>query len=328
MARRNIFQPPAPPPTEVPSEPLDPIPAEPRPRFPNTGAMSGMKSTLRDLSSNAVREIDTAMIDDGGPKDRLDFADADVAELAESIRAHGQQVPVMVRPVAERPGYYRVVYGRRRLRALRLLGLPAKALVRSLTDQQAILAQGQENSQRLDPSFIEKALFASELVQGGYDTAVIVEALAIDRPMLSRMSKVARSIPDAVVRAIGPAHGVGRRRWEDLADLLRDQRLDIEALAQSALVGSEAMTSDDRFARLAEAAAQAARAENHGRSRAPALAVRLDDGSMLGEIRRSGRSLSIRLAAGGHADFARWLLDDADEHLRRLHADWKVSRGD
>ncbi|HEX9857032.1 MAG TPA: ParB N-terminal domain-containing protein [Paracoccaceae bacterium] len=32
----------------------------------------------------------------------------------------------MVRPLPERPGYYRIVYGRRRLRALRLLGLSAR----------------------------------------------------------------------------------------------------------------------------------------------------------------------------------------------------------
>lgn len=157
MARRNIFQPPAPPATP-------PEPVEPRTRFPETGAMSGMKSTLRDLSSNAVREIDPAYIDGAGPKDRLDFSDEDVADLAESIRAHGQQVPIMVRPIAERPGYYRIVYGRRRLRALSRLGVPAKALVRSLNDEQAILAQGQENSQRLDPELHREGAFRERVI--------------------------------------------------------------------------------------------------------------------------------------------------------------------
>ncbi|WP_232231031.1 ParB/RepB/Spo0J family partition protein [Rhodobacter xanthinilyticus] len=139
--------------------------------------MSGVKSTLKDLSSNAVREIAPDLIEEDGPKDRLAFADADVAQLAESIRQHGQQVPIMVRPMAEKPGSYRIVYGRRRLRALRLLGQPAKALVRALSDDEAILAQGQENAQRLDPSFIEKSLFAAELAASGYETAVILDAL-------------------------------------------------------------------------------------------------------------------------------------------------------
>lgn len=158
MARRNIFQPP-PPPDSV-RRLANRIA---NPRFPNTGAMSGVKSTLRDLSSNAVREIDPSLIDDGGPKDRLAITDADVADLVQSIRAHGQQVPIMVRPLLENPGRYRIVYGRRRLRALKLAGIPAKALIRTLTDEQAILAQGQENSLRLDPSFIEKAIFVTDL---------------------------------------------------------------------------------------------------------------------------------------------------------------------
>ncbi|MGL4525422.1 MAG: ParB/RepB/Spo0J family partition protein, partial [Aestuariivirga sp.] len=124
---------------------------------------------MRDLSSNAVKELDPALIDDGGPKDRLAISDSDVADLAESIRLHGQQVPIMVRPLPETPGRYRIVYGRRRLRALKLIGVPAKALVRTLTDEQAILAQGQENSLRLDPSFVEKAIFVNELADSGYD---------------------------------------------------------------------------------------------------------------------------------------------------------------
>jgi len=57
MARRNIFQPPPPP--NPGSEAGQP---DSKPRFPNTGAMSGVKSTLRDLSSNAVREIDPSLI--------------------------------------------------------------------------------------------------------------------------------------------------------------------------------------------------------------------------------------------------------------------------
>ncbi|KKK64058.1 hypothetical protein LCGC14_2988040, partial [marine sediment metagenome] len=144
MARRNLFQPPAPPTASGTETGPEADTGASKPRFPNTGAMSGVKSTLKDLTSNAIREIPAEMIDDGGPRDRLAFADEDVAQLAESIRSHGQQVPIMVRPIAERPGQYRVVYGRRRLRALRLIGRSAKALVRSLSDHEAILAQGQE----------------------------------------------------------------------------------------------------------------------------------------------------------------------------------------
>jgi len=121
MARRNLFQPPPPPDADSTAAPS----SEQKARFPNTGAMSGVKSTLKDVASNAVREISVDVIEESGPKDRLSFTDSDILTLAESIKAHGQQVPIMVRPISDKPGHYKIVYGRRRLRALRSLGIPA-----------------------------------------------------------------------------------------------------------------------------------------------------------------------------------------------------------
>lgn len=307
MARRNIFQPPPPP----PEDPAD------RPRFPNTGAMSGVKSTLRDLSSNAVREIDPAAILDDGPRDRLDFDDAAVAALAESIRAHGQQVPLMVRPLPDRPGQYRIVYGRRRLRALRLLGLPARALVRSLSDEQALMAQGQENAQRLDPSFIEKALFAAQLAAAGYEGQVILDALAVDRPMLSRMAKVAREVPEAVIRLVGPAHGTGRRKWEDLADLARDGR-DLAAVAAG--LAFDGLGSDARFAALLAAAQERPPAP-------PALPILHPDGTRLAEMKAGARALTLRFARTDAPGFADWLESRAEAELAALYDRWLAAGG-
>jgi len=320
MARRNLFQPPPPPTASATADTA--TPAE-KSRFPNTGAMSGVRSTLKDLSSNAVREIAPDLIDDGGPKDRLAISDADVAQLAESIRAHGQQVPIMVRPLAERPGHYRVVYGRRRLHALRLLGLPAKALVRALSDQEAVLAQGQENAQRLDPSFIEKALFALELAEGGYEAGVIMDALAIDKPMLSRMNKVARGIPAEVVRRIGPAHGIGRRRWEELADTARAHDLDLGALTDT-LDFPAALPSDDRFARVADAVA--ARLRGAPPASPPSLSLNHSDGTQLAEMRETARALTLKLSKTDTPEFARWLRDNAEAELTRLYDAWRAGK--
>lgn len=308
MARRNIFQPPP-----VPS--AAPEPEDTRARFPNTGAMSGVKSTLKDVASNAVRDIAIEMIEDSGPKDRLAFDSDAIASLAESIRAHGQQVPIMVRPIASKPGHYRIVYGRRRLAALRLLGLPAKALVRSLTDAQAILAQGQENSQRLDPSFIEKALFVAELAAEGYEPAVILDALAVDKPMLSRMTKVARAVPRAVIEAIGAAHGVGRRRWEDFADQLRDNDLDLGPI-MARLPLDEAESSDTRFGLVSDAVTKALRSP--ALPSLPAQTITLADGTPIAEIKETGRALSFKISKTNTPEFADWLQQNAESELRRL----------
>lgn len=315
MARRNLFQPPPPP--DAPEETLA---SDPKPRFPNTGAMSGVKSTLKDLSSNAVREIPVDLIEEDGPKDRLAFSDAEVATLAASIKEHGQQVPIMVRPLAEKPGRFKIVYGRRRLRALQSIGLSARALVRTLSDEEAILAQGQENSHRLDPSFIEKALFAAQLSDTGYEQPVILDALAIDKPMLSRMTKVARTIPEAVIQMIGSAHGVGRRRWEDLADKIKDSSIDLVQVASG--LGLDAIpASDDRFARVSEAVTQ------HGKAPAAAKGtarkIVSNDGTTLAEIKDSPRAVTVKLSRTEAPEFTQWMRDNAEAELKRLYEAWK-----
>lgn len=283
--------------------------------------MSGMKSSLRDMASNAVREIDPALIEDDGPKDRLAFGPEAVADLVESIRQHGQQVPIMVRPLRDQPGRFQVVYGRRRLAALRSLGQPARAMVRILDDTQAILAQGQENSVRLDPSFIEKALFVTELADSGHAPEVILEALAIDKPMLSRMQKVSRSLPHGLIHLIGPAHGVGRRRWEELADFARAESPDFAKLEMQLQIELATLDSDARFNHVAKAMSDApsrATAEN-----ASSTTVITADGQMLAEVKVSARALTLKLDSKVNPAFTRWLEANATEQLRALYKTWE-----
>ena len=322
MARRNLFQPPPPPDTDNSAVPA----GEQKVRFPNTGAMSGVKSTLKDVASNAVREISVDVIEENGPKDRLSFSDADVVKLAESIKAHGQQVPIMVRPIADKPGHYKIVYGRRRLRALRSLGIPAKALVRSLSDEEAILAQGQENTQRLDPSFIEKALFAAELSSSGYEQGIILDALAVDKPMLSRMTKVARSIPKSVIEQIGSAHGIGRRRWEELADQSRNNSIDLEQVT-SALQLNATKSPDDRFSMICGAVSQMLKPKATSKPvPSPTLAIKLSDGTAIAEVKETARALTVKLSKAEAPEFAQWMRNNADAELTRLYEAWQSKR--
>ena len=318
MARRNLFQPPPPPNADGP--------IVSKARFPNTGPMSGVKSTLKDVASNAVREISVDVIEENGPKDRLSFTDADVLTLAASIKAHGQQVPIMVRPVSDKPGYYRIVYGRRRLRALQSLGLPAKALVRSLSDEEAILAQGQENTQRLDPSFIEKALFAAKLGESGYEQAIILDALAVDKPMLSRMTKVARTIPESVIQRVGSAHGIGRRRWEELADRLRNDNLDLEQIAAT-LELDKAKSSDDRFGAIIEAVARAQKAQAPDEpAPSPTLSIKIAGGAAFAEVKETVRALTFKLSKTDAPEFTQWMRNNAQAELTRLYEAWQSER--
>ncbi len=141
------------------------------------------------------------------------------ARLTESLRAHGQQVPVLLRPHPSTPGRFEIVYGRRRLAALRDLGRPVRAMVRQLDDHALTMAQGQENTSRQDLSFIEKASFAAQLDLAGYDRDAVAAALSTDLPMVSRMLNIGHAFPLPLLRAIGSAPAVGRDRWAELAKL-------------------------------------------------------------------------------------------------------------
>ena len=103
---RNIFNQPA---VDVPPSP---VPAKPTKLG---GSVGGLRESLREITANSIRDIDPEQIEVDGLRDRMAFEDDGIDLLAESIRKHGQQVPIMVRP-SDQPDRYRVVYGRRRPR--------------------------------------------------------------------------------------------------------------------------------------------------------------------------------------------------------------------
>ena len=170
-------------------------------------------------AGHVIVELDPALIDPSFIADRMPSSAETVANLADAIREHGQINPILVRPNPEAAGRFQVAFGHRRLRAVSSLGRPIKAVVRDLTDEQLVIAQGQENHERKDLSYIEKARFALRLEQR-FSRATIMAALSVYKSDLSNMLSVARKIPEEIVDAIGPAPGIGRRGWIELADHL------------------------------------------------------------------------------------------------------------
>jgi ParB family transcriptional regulator, chromosome partitioning protein len=187
------------------------------------GDLAAKASAAKDLearltSGQVIVELETEAIDPSFISDRMAQDDEAYAALRAAIAAEGQNSPILVRPHPKEPGRYQVAFGHRRLRAAKDLGRPVRAVVRSLSDQELVLAQGQENSARADLSFIERARFARQLEDFGYGRDVIMSALAVDKTTVSRMISVTRRIPPAVIDAIGPAPSTGRDRWTDLAN--------------------------------------------------------------------------------------------------------------
>ena len=202
-----------------------------------------------------VVDIDPGLVESSFIEDRLSHdtgLDEGFEELVESIRLNGQQVPILVRPHPEKQGFYQSAYGHRRLRAAARVARPVQAIVRDLTDVQLVLAQGKENTERRDLSFIERAFFARNLVERGFERGLVQDALSLHKAEMTRFLQVAAAVPAPIVRAIGPAPKIGRPRWVRFAEMLKSDNARQAALEEIALDGFKAADSNARFNRMFE----------------------------------------------------------------------------
>lgn len=286
------------------------------------GAVGALQSSLTKLQENAVQEIDAGLIDDAGVEDRLGIDPAAQAQLRESLAAYGQQVPVLLRPNPARPGRYEIVYGRRRLMALRDLGQPVKAMIRQLDDHALVMAQGQENTARQDLSFIEKASFAAQLAAQDYDRQTIAAALSIDLPMLSRMLKVGTAFPLPFLRQIGSAPGIGRERWLALARALEQNSSMGHASALMKTPEFGTLNSDARFEAVFKRAARTAPKA----TKAAARTLRSSAGVALGDIKTTTKGVTVSIAAKTADGFDTWFDGNAEALLQELHDRWEQQR--
>lgn len=313
MARKDVLKG-----LMAPPAPDAPPPAPPRAQ---KGAIGAVSRSIADLKARSVIELDPHSIEAGGMQDRLESVADEDSALARSIAEYGQQVPVLVRPHPEKEGKFQIVYGRRRVLAMRDLGQPVKALVRDLDDRELVLAQGQENTARRDLSFIEKVNFARQLQDAGYDRKVICDALSVDKTLASRMLSVAEKIPVALIQGIGAAPSVGRDRWLALADLIEETETETGTLLAMVNLNSVSERSDDRF--------QAAFTYLDGvfsRRREAAVARMSDavpiyaaDGLPLGNAKRGPNFLTLKLRLAHTEGFEDWLLENIPDLLR----DWQ-----
>lgn len=177
-----------------------------------------LKTLNTQMSSSLnVVDLDTEKVQPSFVADRMEVAfDPAFEALKESISETGQQVPILVRPTPNEEGTYQIAYGHRRWKACRGLGIPVRGVVKELSDEELLVAQGQENHERKDLSFIETCLFVYRLAQD-YPQTLIVKAIGKDKSLVSKLRKLAATMPEAFLRAIGPAPKIGRPRWEEMA---------------------------------------------------------------------------------------------------------------
>ena len=309
---------------------------------PQTGAVTPMMTSNRALrsardavDSHHVWELDPASIEDGRMADRLD--PADVLDLRDAIEANGQTVPILVRRAPGEDDRYLLVYGRRRLEAIRQSDKVTKvrALVTNLDDDSALRAQISENMGRRDLSFIEKALFAKDLVSSGFgNQSQVAEILTVTKSSISMAIAIADMVGPDLVRAIGAAHGIGRPRWESLGRAIDETDLDREDLigiakearenAETSMVVDDVASTNDpsiqAFLAVEKAVTKAIKPAKSP-SPAPPSSVPLKIGGKRGgTVKRTAKGLSIELAGG---DFADWVETQVHDMIEDLHERWK-----
>lgn len=253
---------------------------------------------LRQALSEGERvvPIHPDKIDSSFVEDRLrlgDEDDEDLAALIDSMRENGQQVPVLLRHHPEKQGRYQTAYGHRRIRAATRLGIEVKAIVRTLSDDELVLAQGKENAERRNLSFIERAVFAKNLVTHGFDRKVVGDALSVQKSELSRLLQVVESVPDTIIRAVGAAPKAGRDRWMKLADLLGSAKAQALADEETRSHAFQMAGSDTRFQRLFERLSKPRKTEQ-----AEPVSLTDGQGKIFAQLRKDNKNTRIEFAAG------------------------------
>ena len=284
----------------------------------SAGAVRSLKDTFSEVEKEnqelrdqiaagaSIMEIDPLLVDASPVVDRLRDDDSSTDEvLKQSIAQRGQEVPILVRHHPTIAGRYQSAYGHRRVRIARQLGILVKAILKPLSDEELVIAQGLENGPREDLSFVERAMFAMRIEEAGHKRSVVQDALAIDRAEASKLIAVAKAIPRDIVEAIGKAPKVGRGRWQSFSELL----LDAEAVERTrSAIGDSSFASQDSDGRFLAALTAARPRVRQKQSKDRTTRILAVNGKKIGEVERANREMRLVLDKDVPTEFADFLV--------------------
>lgn len=166
------------------------------------------------------------LVDPSKKNPRRQMDKEELAELAASIKERGLQQPILVRKAA---GRYEVVYGHRRLEAVKLAELTViPAFVRELTDDDAEIEREIENLHRVDLHPIDEAWEYERLnVERKMDPVAVAARIGksrryvVDRLALIRLSESSEKAFRAGKMELGHARILARLSEEDQAKAMK-----------------------------------------------------------------------------------------------------------
>lgn len=140
------------------------------------------------------------LIEPNEAQPRTRFDEAQLEELAQSIRANGIVQPLLVR---RRGGRYQLVAGERRWRAAQRAGLQrVPAVVRDIPDDKMLELALIENIQRQELNAIEEAYAYKRLIETlGLTQEMVAQRVGRDRTFITNYLRLLR-LPDDVQRFV------------------------------------------------------------------------------------------------------------------------------
>jgi ParB family transcriptional regulator, chromosome partitioning protein len=172
----------------------------------------GLAALIGEIDKPAVREQEAVRPDRTVPIEfvspnprnpRRNFVEADLADLAQSIREHGIVQPVVARPTAA-GGRYEIIAGERRWRAAQRAGLTEiPVIIRDVDDKAALELAIIENVQRADLNPIEEARGYQQLMdEHNYTQADLGQVIGKSRSHVAntlRLLKLPPAVTDLIV---------------------------------------------------------------------------------------------------------------------------------
>lgn len=146
-----------------------------------------------------VKAVPPDCIDPNPFQPRMDFDQAELESLADSIRVQGMLQPILVRAHPTEPGRFQIVAGERRFRAAMLAELTEiPTLLRDLDDGDAAVVALVENLQRQDLNALEEADGYQRLLSDfGLTHEAVGYAVSKSRSHISNTLRLLR-LPDPI----------------------------------------------------------------------------------------------------------------------------------
>jgi ParB family chromosome partitioning protein len=216
------------------------------------------QSQPRASQDGEQRSCPIEMLRGGKFNPRKDFSEAELAELADSIRAKGLIQPIVVRPHPDGSQAFEIVAGERRWRAAQRAGIHSvQIIVRELTDKEVLELAIIENVQRADLNAIEEANGYRELIERfHYSQEQVSDIIGKSRSHVANTLRLLK-LPDSVRAYVqegkltaGHARAlVGRADAEELAKRILDTDMNVreaEAMVQTGPIGQAGNTGNRR----------------------------------------------------------------------------------